>query len=90
MGSRRTKSNLSASELLTRRSYTSDPTTASPWHRTTLPVSVPIMRSFPSDNYIISYLLLPRSEQVGPAGVGSAVPFSVALHGAVSLEWHSR
>lgn len=37
MGSRRTKSNLSASELLTRRSYTSDPTTASPWHRTTLP-----------------------------------------------------
>ncbi|XP_015738897.1 leucine zipper protein 1 isoform X2 [Coturnix japonica] len=37
MGSRRTKSNLSASELLTRRNYTSDPTTASPWHRTTLP-----------------------------------------------------
>ncbi|XP_065600423.1 leucine zipper protein 1 [Cyrtonyx montezumae] len=37
LGSRRTKSNLSASELLTRRNYTSDPSTASPWHRTTLP-----------------------------------------------------
>ncbi|NXI92918.1 LUZP1 protein, partial [Psophia crepitans] len=37
LGSRRTKSNLSASELLTRRSYASDPTVASAWHRTTLP-----------------------------------------------------
>ncbi|XP_074750436.1 leucine zipper protein 1 isoform X2 [Strix uralensis] len=37
LGSRRTKSNLSASELLTRRSYASDPTTAAAWHRTTLP-----------------------------------------------------
>ncbi|XP_010086268.1 PREDICTED: leucine zipper protein 1 [Pterocles gutturalis] len=37
LGSRRTKSNLSASELLTRRSYASDPTAASAWHRTTLP-----------------------------------------------------
>ncbi|NXD84941.1 LUZP1 protein, partial [Halcyon senegalensis] len=37
LGSRRTKSNLSASELLTRRSYGSDLTTASVWHRTTLP-----------------------------------------------------
>ncbi|NXI62827.1 LUZP1 protein, partial [Anseranas semipalmata] len=37
LGSRRTKSNLSASELLARRSYTSDPTVASTWHRTTLP-----------------------------------------------------
>ncbi|NXN40295.1 LUZP1 protein, partial [Rhinoptilus africanus] len=36
-GSRRTKSNLSASELLTHRSYASDPTAASAWHRTTLP-----------------------------------------------------
>ncbi|NXJ83517.1 LUZP1 protein, partial [Trogon melanurus] len=35
LGSRRTKSNLSASELLTRRSYASDPTTASAWHRST-------------------------------------------------------
>ncbi|NWY06953.1 LUZP1 protein, partial [Nothoprocta ornata] len=34
LGSRRTKSNLSASELLTRRSYISDPAVASPWHRT--------------------------------------------------------
>ncbi|NXG11452.1 LUZP1 protein, partial [Sakesphorus luctuosus] len=37
LGSRRTKSNLSASELLTRRSYASDPTAAVAWHRTTLP-----------------------------------------------------
>ncbi|NWI57086.1 LUZP1 protein, partial [Calyptomena viridis] len=37
LGSRRTKSNLSASELLTRRSYASDPTAAAAWHRTTLP-----------------------------------------------------
>ncbi|NWR55048.1 LUZP1 protein, partial [Bucorvus abyssinicus] len=37
LGSRRTKSNLSASELLTRRSYASDPSAASAWHRTTLP-----------------------------------------------------
>ncbi|NXA27921.1 LUZP1 protein, partial [Ibidorhyncha struthersii] len=37
LGSRRTKSNLSASELLTCRSYASDPTAASAWHRTTLP-----------------------------------------------------
>ncbi|KAM8998643.1 leucine zipper protein 1 isoform 1-T1 [Ara ararauna] len=37
LGSRRTKSNLSASELLTRRSYASDPPAASAWHRTTLP-----------------------------------------------------
>ncbi|NXK42113.1 LUZP1 protein, partial [Piprites chloris] len=35
-GSRRTKSNLSASELLTRRSYESDPTAAAAWHRTAL------------------------------------------------------
>uniref|UniRef100_A0A8D0FZD5 Leucine zipper protein 1 n=1 Tax=Strix occidentalis caurina TaxID=311401 RepID=A0A8D0FZD5_STROC len=40
LGSRRTKSNLSASELLTRRSYASDPTTAAAWHRPTLPVSI--------------------------------------------------
>ncbi|NWJ03553.1 LUZP1 protein, partial [Crypturellus undulatus] len=33
LGSRRTKSNLSASELLTRRSYISDSTVASTWHR---------------------------------------------------------
>lgn len=39
LGSRRTKSNLSASELLTRRSYASDPTAAA-WQRTTLPVSI--------------------------------------------------
>ncbi|NXS15982.1 LUZP1 protein, partial [Mystacornis crossleyi] len=37
LGSRRTKSNLSASELLTRRSYASDPTAAAVWQRTTLP-----------------------------------------------------
>ncbi|NXR83959.1 LUZP1 protein, partial [Pycnonotus jocosus] len=37
LGSRRTKSNLSASELLTRRSYASDPTAAAAWQRTTLP-----------------------------------------------------
>ncbi|NXW47077.1 LUZP1 protein, partial [Nyctiprogne leucopyga] len=37
LGSRRTKSNLSASELLTRRSYASDPTAASAWHQNTLP-----------------------------------------------------
>ncbi|NXI46027.1 LUZP1 protein, partial [Galbula dea] len=37
LGSRRTKSNLSASELLTRRNYASDPTAASAWHRTMLP-----------------------------------------------------
>ncbi|NWH77563.1 LUZP1 protein, partial [Piaya cayana] len=37
LGSRRTKSNLSASELLTCRSYASDPTAASAWHQTTLP-----------------------------------------------------
>ncbi|XP_030360532.1 leucine zipper protein 1 isoform X2 [Strigops habroptila] len=37
LGSRRTKSNLSASELLTRRSCASDPPAASAWHRTTLP-----------------------------------------------------
>ncbi|XP_068892189.1 leucine zipper protein 1 isoform X1 [Aphelocoma coerulescens] len=37
LGSRRTKSNLSASELLTRRNYASDPTAAAAWQRTTLP-----------------------------------------------------
>ncbi|NXS53057.1 LUZP1 protein, partial [Brachypteracias leptosomus] len=37
LGSRRTKSNLSASELLTRRSYASDLTTASASHQSTLP-----------------------------------------------------
>ncbi|NXO63752.1 LUZP1 protein, partial [Phainopepla nitens] len=37
LGSRRTKSNLSASELLTRRSNASDPTAAAPWQRSTLP-----------------------------------------------------
>ncbi|KAM6190756.1 leucine zipper protein 1 isoform 1-T1 [Sarcoramphus papa] len=37
LGSRRTKSNLSASELLTRKSYASEPTAASAWHRTMLP-----------------------------------------------------
>ncbi|KAM6371203.1 leucine zipper protein 1 isoform 2-T2 [Pluvialis apricaria] len=37
LGSRRTKSNLSASELLICRSYANDPTAASAWHRTTLP-----------------------------------------------------
>ncbi|NXI81114.1 LUZP1 protein, partial [Rhipidura dahli] len=37
LGSRRTKSNLSASELLTRRSCASDPTAAAAWQRTTLP-----------------------------------------------------
>ncbi|NWW63790.1 LUZP1 protein, partial [Ifrita kowaldi] len=37
LGSRRTKSNLSASELLTRRSYASDPTAAAAWQQTTLP-----------------------------------------------------
>ncbi|NXX97493.1 LUZP1 protein, partial [Centropus bengalensis] len=37
LGSRRTKSNLSASELQTRRVCASDPTAASAWHRTTLP-----------------------------------------------------
>ncbi|NXL88935.1 LUZP1 protein, partial [Alectura lathami] len=37
LGSRRTKSNLSASELLTRRNYTSDPPVVSTWHQTTLP-----------------------------------------------------
>lgn len=40
LGSRRTKSNLSASELLPRRSYTSDPTAAAAWQRPTLPVSI--------------------------------------------------
>ncbi|XP_062365200.1 leucine zipper protein 1 [Cinclus cinclus] len=37
LGSRRTKSNLSASELLTCRSYASDSTAAAAWQRTTLP-----------------------------------------------------
>ncbi|NXJ70341.1 LUZP1 protein, partial [Rostratula benghalensis] len=37
LGSQRTKSNLSASELLTQRSHASDPTAASVWHRTTPP-----------------------------------------------------
>ncbi|XP_074970572.1 leucine zipper protein 1 [Phalacrocorax aristotelis] len=37
LGSQRTKSNLSVSELLTRRSHASDPTVASAWHRPTLP-----------------------------------------------------
>ncbi|NWV51706.1 LUZP1 protein, partial [Daphoenositta chrysoptera] len=37
LGSRRTKSNLSASELLTRRSCASDPTAAAAWQRTTPP-----------------------------------------------------
>ncbi|NWI69073.1 LUZP1 protein, partial [Todus mexicanus] len=37
LGSRRTKSNLSASELLTRRNYASELTEASARHRTTLP-----------------------------------------------------
>ncbi|XP_041878470.1 leucine zipper protein 1 isoform X1 [Corvus kubaryi] len=37
LGSRRTKSNLSASELLTRRNYASNPTAAAAWQRTTLP-----------------------------------------------------
>ncbi|NWR51158.1 LUZP1 protein, partial [Regulus satrapa] len=37
LGSRRTKSSLSASELLARRSYASDPAAAAPWQRTTLP-----------------------------------------------------
>ncbi|XP_041335176.1 leucine zipper protein 1 [Pyrgilauda ruficollis] len=37
LGSRRTKSNLSASELLTRRSYASDPAAAAAWQRTTPP-----------------------------------------------------
>ncbi|NXX22711.1 LUZP1 protein, partial [Podargus strigoides] len=37
LGSRRTKSSLSASELLTRKSYASDPTAASAWHQTMLP-----------------------------------------------------
>ncbi|NWS26830.1 LUZP1 protein, partial [Polioptila caerulea] len=37
LGSRRTKSNLSASELLTRRSCASDPAAAAAWQRTTPP-----------------------------------------------------
>ncbi|KAK2546474.1 Luzp1 [Columba livia] len=37
LGARRTKSNLSASELLTRRSCASDPTAGSAWHRNALP-----------------------------------------------------
>ncbi|XP_039584996.1 leucine zipper protein 1 [Passer montanus] len=37
LGSRRTKSNLSASELLTRRSCAGDPTAAAAWQRTTPP-----------------------------------------------------
>ncbi|NXX76684.1 LUZP1 protein, partial [Urocolius indicus] len=37
LGSRRTKSNLSASELQTRRSCASDPPAASAWHKPTLP-----------------------------------------------------
>ncbi|NXF79921.1 LUZP1 protein, partial [Sclerurus mexicanus] len=37
LGSRRTKSNLSASELLTRRSFASDRISAAAWHQTTLP-----------------------------------------------------
>ncbi|XP_042649873.1 leucine zipper protein 1 isoform X2 [Tyto alba] len=37
LGSRRTKSNLSASELQTRRSYASEPTAGSAWQQTTLP-----------------------------------------------------
>ncbi|NXC85318.1 LUZP1 protein, partial [Cercotrichas coryphoeus] len=37
LGSQRTKSSLSASELLTCRSYGSDPTAAAAWQRTTLP-----------------------------------------------------
>ncbi|XP_064380968.1 leucine zipper protein 1 isoform X2 [Dromaius novaehollandiae] len=41
LGSRRTKSSLTASELLTRRSYISDPTVASTWHRTALLVDTP-------------------------------------------------
>uniref|UniRef100_A0A8C5UKR5 Leucine zipper protein 1 n=1 Tax=Malurus cyaneus samueli TaxID=2593467 RepID=A0A8C5UKR5_9PASS len=39
LGSRRTKSNLSASELLTRRSYASETTAAAAWQRNTLPVT---------------------------------------------------
>ncbi|NWW74293.1 LUZP1 protein, partial [Climacteris rufus] len=59
LGSRRTKSNLSASELVTRRSYTSDPTAAAAWQRTTLPdeskdfVSSPRRKQYGSSEYLL-------------------------------------
>ncbi|NXM33545.1 LUZP1 protein, partial [Oxyruncus cristatus] len=59
LGSRRTKSNLSASELLTRRSYASDPTTAAAWHRTALPdeskdfVSSSRRKQYSSSEYLL-------------------------------------
>ncbi|NWR34496.1 LUZP1 protein, partial [Tachuris rubrigastra] len=59
LGSRRTKSNLSASELLTRRSYASDPTAAAAWHRTALPdeskdsVSSSRRKQYSSSEYLL-------------------------------------
>ncbi|NXB76507.1 LUZP1 protein, partial [Donacobius atricapilla] len=59
LGSRRTKSNLSASELLTRRSYASDPAAAAAWQRTTLPddskdfVSSSRRKQFGSSEYLL-------------------------------------
>ncbi|NXC11183.1 LUZP1 protein, partial [Orthonyx spaldingii] len=59
LGSRRTKSNLSASELLTRRSYASDPTAAAAWQRTTLPdeskdfVSSSRRKQYSSSEYLL-------------------------------------
>ncbi|NXM02727.1 LUZP1 protein, partial [Tyrannus savana] len=59
LGSRRTKSNLSASELLTRRSCASDPTAAAAWHRTALPdeskdfVSSSRRKQYSSSEYLL-------------------------------------
>ncbi|NWU82968.1 LUZP1 protein, partial [Onychorhynchus coronatus] len=59
LGSRRTKSNLSASELLTRRSHASDPTAAAAWHRTALPdeskdfVSSSRRKQYSSSEYLL-------------------------------------
>ncbi|NXO78263.1 LUZP1 protein, partial [Sitta europaea] len=59
LGSRRTKSNLSASELLPRRSYASDPAAAAAWQRTTLPdeskdfVSSSRRKQFGSSEYLL-------------------------------------
>ncbi|NWT06426.1 LUZP1 protein, partial [Mionectes macconnelli] len=59
LGSRRTKSNLSASELLTRRSCASDPRAAAAWHRTALPdeskdfVSSSRRKQYSSSEYLL-------------------------------------
>uniref|UniRef100_G1MR64 Uncharacterized protein n=1 Tax=Meleagris gallopavo TaxID=9103 RepID=G1MR64_MELGA len=79
MGSRRTKSNLSASELLTRRNYTGDPTTASPWHRTTLPVSVPITHSLARTAGLWSGSAVWTSEQIRAGWLHRVAPSLVRI-----------